>query len=63
MSLPVVGRPDWKGLAHGRGIVWDPGIVGLPRLRLCCDCLCLIVLFRDVLFFVRGRTDSSARFL
>ena len=63
VSLPIADGPDWKGLAHGRGIVWDPGIVGLPRLRLCCDCLCLIPLFRDVLLFVCGQTDSSARFL
>ena len=27
---------------------------------LCCDCLCLIALFRDVLLFVRGQADSSA---
>ena len=61
--LPVADGPNWKGLAYGRGIVWDPGIVSLPRLRLCSDCLCLIPLFRDVLLFVRGLTDSSSRFL
>ena len=32
-------------------------------MRLCFDCLCLIPLFRDVLLFVHGLTDSSARFL
>ena len=60
--MRVADGPNWKGLAYGRGIVWDPGIVGLPRLRLfvCCDCLCLIPLFRDVLLFVRSQTDSSA---
>ena len=41
----------------------DPGIIGLPRLRPCCDCLCLVALFRDALLFVRGQTDSSARFM
>ena len=62
-SLPVVGWPDWRGLTHWRGIVWDPGIIGILRLRLCCDCLCLIALFQDVMLFVRGQTDSSAQFL
>ena len=63
MNLPVVGMPDWRGLTHWRGIVWDPVIIGVPRLRLCCDCLCLIALFRDVLLFVHDQTDSSARCL
>ena len=61
--LPVVGGPDWRGLTHWRWIVWDPGIIGIPHLRLCCDYLCLITLFRDFLLFVRSQTDSSARFL
>ena len=36
MYLHVVGKPH-----HWRGIVRDPGIIGIPRLNLCCDCLCL----------------------
>ena len=63
VNLPVVGGLDWRGLTHWRGIVWDPGIIGVPRLRLCYDCLCLITLFPNVLLFVRGQTDSSARCL
>ena len=59
----TISGPDWRGLTHWRRIVWDPGIIGIPHLRLCCDCLCLIALFRDVLLLVRGQTDSSARFL
>ena len=62
-NSPVVGMPDWRGLMHWRGIVWDPGIIGVTRRRLCCDCLCLIALFRDVLLFVRDQTDSSTRCL
>ena len=62
VNLPVVDGPNWRGLTHWRGIVWDPGIIGMPHLRLCCDCLCLIALFRDVSLFVRGQTDSSAWF-
>ena len=62
VNLPVVDGPNWRGLTHWRGIVWDPGIIGMPHLRLCCDCLRLIALFRDVPLFVRGQTDSSAWF-
>ena len=36
---------------------------GIPRLCLCCDCLCLIALYRDVLLFVRGQAYLSAPFL
>ena len=54
-----MGEPDWKGLNHWQGIVWDPGSMGIPRLRLCYDCLCLISLFRDVLLFVCDQADSS----
>ena len=31
------------------GTVWDPGGVGSPCLMLCCDCLCLIELFQNML--------------
>ena len=62
LNLPVIGGPDWRGLTHWWVIVWQPGIIGIPRLRLCCDCLRLITLFRDVLLFVCGQTDSSAQF-
>ena len=62
VHLPVVGGPHWRGLTHCWGIVWDPGIVGIPHLRLCCDCLCLIALCRDVLLFVRGQAYSSSLF-
>ena len=60
VNLPVVGGPDWRGLNHWRGIVWDPGIMGIPSLHLCYDCLCLIALFRDVPLFVRSQADLSA---
>ena len=63
VHLPAVGGPHWRGLTHWRGIVWDPGIIGIPRLRLCCDGPCLIALCRDVLLFVRDQAYSSALFL
>ena len=40
---------DGKGLDHWKGIVWDPGIVGQQCLHVCCDCLCLMGLFRDMM--------------
>ena len=47
---------------------WQAGLSGTQALLvyLACACVvtvCLIVLFRDVLLFVHGQTDSSARFL
>ena len=51
----------WRaGLEGTDSLAGDPEIIGIPRLRLCCDCLCLIDLFRDVLLIVRGQPDSSA---
>ena len=43
---------DCKGLGHCRGIAWDPGPVGGRCLHVCCDCLCVIALFRDVMLLV-----------
>ena len=63
MYLHVVSKPHRRGLPHWGGIVWDPGIIGIPRLNLCCDCLCLIALCRDVLLFVRGQACLSALIL
>ena len=63
VRLPVVGGPHWIGLTHLRGVVWDPGIVCIPRLVLRCDCLCLITLYRDVLLYSRGQACMSALFL
>ena len=63
VRLPVVGGPHWIGLAHLRGVVWDPGIVCIPRLRLCCDCLCLIAVYRDVLLSICSQTYLSGLFL
>ena len=55
VELPVVGGPDWMGLNHWQGIVWDPGIMGIPRLRLCYNCLCLISKFVPRCSVVRAR--------
>ena len=56
VRLPVVGGPYWMGMAHSRGAVWDPGGVGTPRLIVCCDCLCLIALFQNILLCDRGQS-------
>ena len=45
--MPVVCGPHCLGMAYSRGAVWDPGGVGTLRLVVCCDCLCLINLFRE----------------
>ena len=45
----IVIRLDGKGLDHWKGVVWDPGIVGQQCLHVCCDCLCLMALFRDMM--------------
>ena len=36
------------------GALWDPGGVGTSRLILCCDCVCLIEMFRNILPCSRG---------
>ena len=36
-------------LDHWKGVVWDPGIVGQQCLHMCCDCLCLMALFCDMM--------------
>ena len=41
-----------QGLDHWRGVIWDPGIVGQQCLHVCCDCLCLMALFRAVMLLV-----------
>ena len=56
VQLPAVCGPYWTGIAHSRGTVWDPGGVGMPRLILCCDCLCLIELFRNMLPYDRRQS-------
>ena len=49
VQLAGVCGPYWMGMGHSRGTVWDPGGVGTTRLMLCCDCLCLIELFQNML--------------
>ena len=51
-DISVADGIDCKGLNHWRGIVWDPGIVGKRCLHVCCDCICLIALFRDAMILV-----------
>ena len=41
-----------QSLDHWRGVIWDPGIVGQPCIRMCYDCLCLMALFRGVMLSV-----------
>ena len=48
----VVAELNCKGLGHCRGIAWDPGPVGGQCLHVCCDCLCVIALFRDVMLLI-----------
>ena len=50
VRLPVVCGPHLLGMACSRDTVWDPG-GGVETLGLvaCCDCLCLITLFRGIL--------------
>ena len=50
-------------MAHLQGAVWDPGVLCKPRLVLCCDCLCLVALYRDILLYSRGQTCLPALFL
>ena len=41
-----------QSLDHWRGVIWDPGIVGQPCIRVCYDCLRLMALFRAVMLSV-----------
>ena len=56
VRLPVVGGPHWMGMAHLWGVVWDLGGECMPRLRVCCDFLCLIALFRTILLCDHGQS-------
>ena len=56
----VAADLNCKGLGHCRGVVWDPGHVGGQCLHVCCDCLCVIALFRSVMLLVHDWAALSA---
>ena len=48
----VAAGVNCQGLGHCRGIIWDPSPVGGQCLHVCCDCLCVIALFRNVMLLL-----------
>ena len=50
-SASLRSARDSKGLDHWKRVVWDPGIVGQYYLHVCCDCLCLMALFHEMMLF------------
>ena len=50
---------EGQRLDHWHSVVWDPGIVGSQALSVCCDCLCLMALFRAVMSLVHDCAEWS----
>ena len=46
-----------QSLDHWCGVTWNPGIVGQQGFCVCYDCLCLMVLFRDMVLLVHVWTS------
>ena len=44
------GSVDDHRMDHSRTVSWDPGIADYRTLSACYDCLCLITLFRTVMY-------------
>ena len=49
-----------QSLDHWRGVIWNPGIEGQQDICVCYDCLCLMVLFRDVVLLLHMWTNWPA---
>ena len=50
---------DSQRVDHWRSVSWDPGIVDSRVLSVCYDCLCLMALFRVVMFLVHYWAEWS----
>ena len=48
-------------LAHCKSFVWDPGHAPGQSIHMCCDCLCVIALFRVVMLLVHDWAVCSTR--
>ena len=48
----VATRLMCHGLAHCRSFAWDPGPGDGQCMHICCDCICVITLFRMVMSLV-----------
>ena len=57
---------------HSRTISWDPGIAGSRTISVCYDCLCLMALFRTVMYLTHywavrivwtGPDEGSGRYI
>ena len=44
------GSVDDHRMDHSRTVSWDPGIADSRTLSVCYDCLCLMTLFRTVMY-------------
>ena len=44
---------DDHRMDHSRTVSWDPGIADSRTLSVCYDCLCLMTLFRTVMYLAR----------
>ena len=63
VRLPIVCGPHLLGMAGSRETVWEGGGVGTFRLVVCCDCLCLVDLFRGILPYDLRRSCLPNLFL
>ena len=47
------GSVDYHRINHLSAVSWDPGIADSRTLLVCYDCLCLMTLFRTVMYLAR----------
>ena len=47
------GSVDVHRMDHSRTVSWDPGIADSQTLSVCYDCLCLMTLFRTMMYLAR----------
>ena len=53
------GSVDSQRLDHWRTVSWDPGIADSRAISVCYDCLCLMALFRAVMFVWTGPDEGN----
>ena len=57
----VATRLMCHGLAHSRSFAWDPGPGAGQCIHVCCDCICVITLFRMVMLSVHDWAVCSTK--
>ena len=51
------GFVDDHRMDHSHTVTWDPGIADFRTLSVCYDCMCLMTLFRTVMYLAHYRAE------